>query len=240
MQKLIIDLLYTSLLAFKDITNRHKLAVVLYLIIFSSLHNSYAQKKPKIRNLSKETNSEYIKIIQSHKRALLLARKLEKEIEEIWEQKNSKKRKKAWKNNQDIVKWFGGDKVRNAQIRKMRRRTKKLRRKLDKWTVHYVYHKENKERAFLIKPCKSGSNRAFSFTWTPGVRIDICKAFFYYNKKERAGIIIHELVHEIRKSGNHFGVTKRDLRLKARKLAITQPKKARKSPRNYQYFIEKY
>jgi hypothetical protein len=129
-----------------------------------------------------------------------------------------------------------------SQIRRTRRRVRKIERILNKRRIRFVkvQHQTGK-RSYGCE--REGGVHASAYAGRGGLRkISICPAFFGRDQtKTQAKTIIHELVHEI---GFHHQLLKNQSRgaggtggatttSQARQLTQENPGRARKNPTNY-------
>ena len=159
-------------------------------------------------------------------------------LNEIWDQpgrfrRRRKRRKEAWKANEQVVKWFGSRMASIYQIRVTRRRMGAIRDEF-KGTVKFAIVQH--QHGFRSFRCKANA-AAFCSPW---LRIKICPGWFSYGinwptPAFRAASLIHELSHK--KGQIHKPGATTDFALR---LARKHPRLARSNPYNFQGFCREY
>jgi hypothetical protein len=160
-------------------------------------------------------------------------------FDRIGRTKGRKSRISAFRNTPFVARFFGRRWVTTGEIRRVRRRVRKLERILRKRRIRF-------NRAFANAPrCRTGSS---AFTTAAGGirRLYICPTFLTRAPSDMARTIIHELVHEI--GFCHYSTTGRIRCTKAGArtegeaavLAARHPMKARKNPQNYVWLFDRF
>jgi hypothetical protein len=202
-------------------------------------------KEPKWKGFFSEDNKRNIRA--GLEVAHCWARKAVAEFDRIWNHKGLNRwrlRKNAWGQFRAVPLYFGSRYLTRGEIRRTRRRVRKIERILRKRRIRFV-------RAFEgEKTCptehRSGFNRYGFVRVAGGIRkIHICTHFLNQEPEEKARSIIHELVHEIgfchyttrgRVRCRRPGATSQS---ETRELARRHPAKARKNPQNYVHLFER-
>lgn len=209
-------------------------------------------KEPKIsarKNRAGErpiTNDQREKIKKAVKDASRMADRVNSGMSKIWKQsgtprKRRKKRKKAWRNNAHFVKWLGDGALTNAQIRRTRRRIRKLKDWLDNRRLRFIIiQHQSGDRSWACDQENQTVTLAYSVIPGPPLRIRLCPEWFNVDAKRRACTIIHELVHEMAKVHPIGRTGPVKTREQAIDLAKSHPRRARRSPENYEHLFGEY
>ena len=156
-------------------------------------------------------------------------------LNEIWDQpggftRKRKRRKAAWKANEQVVKWFGSRMASVYQIRVTRRRMRAIRNEF-KGTVEFAIVQH--QHGFRSFRCKADA-AAFCSLW---LRIKLCPGWFDQTSAAfRATSLIHELSH---KKGHIHQLGAKTID-RALRLARKHPRLARRNPSNYEGFCGDY
>ncbi len=168
-------------------------------------------------------------------------------FDEIWNEKGTRRKIKAWKNNAAISTYMGKKRLSREAIRKVRLRVQRISQKLSRWTVRFIYIQHMKgSRSYLCDtPTVPGGAYAYS---SPSTGVKLCPLFFTDFKmtpETRAMTIIHELVHTLgwgihykipggKRVIHGFDLFANDLiDKKTEKLAEVRPWRARRNAGNY-------
>lgn len=192
----------------------------------------------KIRNFwvgrGRLTPKQRSEIIAAHEEALRMAQAVLAEFENIWDQEEPNrhiKRQEAWLKNDNLRTYFGIRNLTPSQIKVVRQRVRYI---VDRLQAGLYLVFIPKEAGLMAYPCKPRRN---AYAWWPR-RIYICQHWFKNSPKHRGAILIHEIAHQIGIFGQtHHGAKNKD---QALRLAQTKPKKARKSPENYEHLYEMF
>jgi hypothetical protein len=159
-----------------------------------------------------------------------------RDMERIWSQPGRgrallDRRRSAWLANPNFVRWFGRAELTAQQIGVVRDRLRKIDNRLHKKLTIHIHRQVGGD-------CERS-------TWayhTSGRHVHLCPFFFSRPRAqfhEQATTLIHELAHGLGLFGKgHPG--RSEGRLAARKLAGSQPRKARKNPWNLEMFYLEY
>jgi hypothetical protein len=198
-------------------------------------------------------NDTHVDQVQNaHIRARKMAERVRSEVEEIWDQRRGpgrwKRRRRAWRRNASFVRWFGDDALTRNQMRLTRKRIIEVEKRFGK-RVTYVLKGAGGQ-------CKPGR-----WAWHAGGlqarRIRLCPPFFFNGSPSsdqidrQASVLIHEMAHGfgqvqivpgvpahlIPGTGHPQGA---DSRAEALTLARDHPRKARRSPENYEGLYRAY
>ncbi len=169
------------------------------------------------------------------------ARNVAAALDQIWYQKGilkTRRRRKAWRNNSAISRWFGTKILTRRQIRVTRRRVKRILKFFKRGITFVIVQQQTGKRSWLCKKTRR------AYAWG-GSRIFLCPSFFQDSTQARAITIIHELVHKIgwghpRLRGS--GSVKRNWghRDRALELARRFPMRARRSPVNFAWLYNEF
>ena len=176
-------------------------------------------------------------INQAHVDAIRMADRVVNDMETIWNQNKPRKhqrRQAAWLANANFVTFLGDASLTRNQIWATRRRINNILRRLNNGPNYIVIQHQTGNRSF---GCKADSNaNAYAHMWGQGKRIFLCPAWFTRTQIQRPAIIIHETVHKLGFFGKrHHRATNEGT---AVALAIAHPRRARKSPENYEHLYE--
>lgn len=187
----------------------------------------------------------------AHIRARKMADRVRDDMEEIWDQRRGfgkwKRRKKAWKRNDNFVRWFGDDAVTKEQIRVTRKRIIEIEKRF------------GKRLTYVLKGA-GGHCDPGVWAWHAGGiqarRIRICPPFYFDEPvssaeiDRQASVLIHEMAHgfgQVKIPGVPAHLipgtghpNKTDTRAEALDLARDHPRKARRSPENYEHLYLNY
>ena len=135
------------------------------------------------------------------------------------------------------MEYLGGSKVRNGQIKKVRKRIRFVYDKLRKGRIEFT---EDTNLYGPLKVCKEKTRAWVKPVFEP-YTINICSRFFDkdFNSTARGGVLVHEAVHLrfLFSNPTHFGT---ENEAEALNLAKSKPKKARRNPYNYQFLVYQY
>ncbi|MBF2001813.1 MAG: hypothetical protein IGS38_13945 [Synechococcales cyanobacterium M58_A2018_015] len=205
----------------------------------------WGARKNRARKKIPFLDTEKRQIRQALELAHCWARRVKDIFDRIWNQSGEyiwAKREAEWKRIRAICDWFGTESLSPAQIRRTRRRVRKIERILRKSRIRFVkIQYQSGRRSYQCKRSKTRS----AYTLSGGIRkIFICPNFFNKDRKGQARTIIHELVHEI--GFCHYTLKGRPACLKAGvreskdilELARRHPTAARKNPSSYSELYE--
>jgi hypothetical protein len=185
------------------------------------------------------TTTHVAEVQAAHDRAQELSTRMRVEMEAIWDQRRGpglwRRRKNAWRGNNDFTRWLGADKLTNRQIRLTRERIFEIEKRLGK-RVTYVLKPE-------VGHCVG------HWAWHAGGlqarRVRICPNFYGNSTNVQATVLIHEIVHGLGQLNIPFTTWHlipanahprgADTRDKALALARAHPRDARRSPENYEH-----
>ena len=204
--------------------------------------------KPNITAKKDINNSKSISVNQKNdieqavEDAFRMAHRVANDMEDIWRQQRParhRKRQGAWGRNARFVKWFGDKVLSRKQIKSTRRRIHSIRNRLNKKKLRFVIiQQQSGNRSW---GCSNGSNTTNAYMRPHRKAIFLCPNWFSNSRKKRAAIIIHELMHQhpygLPFGRVHFQAIDDDT---AETTAQTNPRKARKSPENYEHLYEQY
>jgi hypothetical protein len=200
-------------------------------------------------------------ICNGHQKYTSLINQAVIDIDRIWETNANRRRVKReirrdrWKDNPKFKLWFGRDKLTIHQIRKVKNRLHAIQRYGIERDLMFksIEHSSVSIRRLLCK-CKKNPKKMCVIPFRPlfiGKRkILICGPDIYDNSPEEIGALIgHELMHHRLKTkgGEHhdritnaYDPPYSSRKEKHEELARDKPKKARKNPYSYQYFLSEY
>lgn len=195
-----------------------------------------AQTRLVIRDRGRELSAaDRAMIHEGFTDALAMANGVASELEGVWKQSGGIRRRQnrlaAWSAHDDFVTWFG-ESSRHILLRRVRRRVRKLREWLASGRIVVLAHDaddrfcEDDTHAYAVIPRRP-------------IRVHLCPLWFDsgdLSESDRAAIIIHELVHQL--GFGHPEGTRSER--EARVLARSNPRKARRSPANYQYLYNTF
>ncbi len=181
-------------------------------------------------------------IVQAVEDAFRMAHRAANDMESIWNQSRPgrhRKRQGAWLANARFVEWLGSGALTRRQIRVTRRRMHRIRRRLDNRRLHFVVVQHQSGRRSW--GCTNGNNPTNAYMRAHRAAIFLCPNWFSNTQSRRAAIVIHEVVHQLPFGlpfgKPHFQATDPDT---ARTTARLHPRRARKSPENYERLYEQY
>ena len=137
------------------------------------------------------------------------------------------RRADAWALNASFV-LFLGARINNEEIIDVRRRVRKL------------YNRVHKDVTYVIVTTQTGpgshwcigTTSAYVVPMVEGPKIHLCPRWITQTPWAQSTILVHEIMHKLGVFGRpHFGTTTRTAAIA---LAASSPKKARKSPENYE------
>ena len=139
-----------------------------------------------------------------------------------------RQKRRAWRNDQLLNDYFG-DKATVVQIRAVRRRINRARRRLnaDKLRIRLLPQKRG------TKSSTNGHNKGGPLS--PRTFVLFPSWFGISGREERAAIVFHELLHDWHIDHKLNGRTVRG-NIEAQRLADANPGKARRNPENYEHF----
>jgi len=179
-------------------------------------------------------------IVDAVNEAIVLAGRGRNAINNIWDKSGRTRRqvkaarKSHWRRDIRFVTWFGERKLTNNQIRLVRKRILKIQRWLTTKDLSIIIvHHQDGDQSFRCNQTATGSVTAFARNYLP-LRIGVCPVWFSdLNTNERAGVLLHEMVHEIGFNHKRGAVDSST----SQSLARNHPKLARKNPENYEHFF---
>ncbi|GAA4356737.1 M35 family metallo-endopeptidase [Kangiella marina] len=187
--------------------------------------------REKGRNL---TSADRTAINNAFLDALRMARRVENEINSVWNQpgrvrQRRSRRRNAWSAHANFTRWFGTSR-RHILLRRVRRRIIKLRKWLDRGRIVVLAH-DGGDRG-----CSVAGRNAYAVIPRRPLKVHLCPPWFTRGESRRAAILIHELVHELGFAHPEGTTTPGE----ALALARSDSKKARRSPENYENLYELY
>lgn len=181
-------------------------------------------------------------IEQAVEDAFRMAHRVANDMETIWRQRlpgRHRKRQGAWLNNSRFCEWFGERVLTRRQIKVTRRRVRKIRRRLDNKRLRFIVVQHQSGRRSW--GCKNSNDPTNAYMRAHRAAIFLCPNWFTNSPSRRAAIVVHELVHQLPFGlpfgRPHFQATDQAT---ARTTARLHPRKARKSPENYEHLYEQY
>lgn len=197
------------------------------------------------------TDTHTGQVQNAHIRARKMAARVRADVEEIWDQRRGpglwKRRKDAWARNANFVRWLGDDALTREQIRVTRKRIITIEKRFGK-------------RVTYVLKAAGGNCIPGRWAWHAGGfqarRIRICPPFYVTGTPTspevdgQASVLIHEMAHGfgqvrvplttahlIPGTGHPGGATSP---ADALSLAANNPRKARRSPENFENLYLNY
>lgn len=164
-----------------------------------------------------------------------MAQKGLERLDDVLEPRRKKDKRSNWQNDPIVTRWFGDDRPTVTAIKNVRRRLERVRDRLEstRMTVRLRAQPDN-------HPDRAGLNHGAGLTPR---RFQLYSLWFAsrLNDRERAAIIIHELLHDRHidhKVRDEDGVRKTAYGAHLTSLlAEDKPMQARRNPANFEEFV---
>jgi len=138
-----------------------------------------------------------------------------------------RRRVASWGLNPSFV-LFLGARINNEEIIDVRRRLRKLSNKVKKGVTYVIVTTQTGRGSHWC----TGTALAYVVPMVEGPKIHLCPEWITRSAAAQSTVLVHEIMHKLGVFGRpHFGATGR---AGAIALAASSPKKARKSPENYE------
>lgn len=145
----------------------------------------------RVRSGTSLTTAQRGEIVAARERALYFQTMVSADMNSIWSTRR-RRRLARIAHFPKIRRWIGMQ-TKHRKVRRINRRTRKLRKWLDNRRIIIVFHDDDD---FVCRDDRRGASRGARYI-SPVLRIHMCKRFFVSNDDERAGLFIHELCHEM-------------------------------------------
>ena len=149
-------------------------------------------------------------------------------VDKIHQRKRSQ-RKSAWKNDSHVVTYFGKGALTIGQITATRRRIKRVHRRLSQKRLTIRVFPQSKA------PSINTNAQNLGFVFSPKTFKLFTRWFINNGDLQRAGIILHELNHDLFPDQRLDGETVYGEML-AKSLASRKPRRARRSAENHEWY----